>query len=60
MPLQHELAWLVKQRCDEIGLTPQRLAEISEVGIDTVRRLLDGNGADITLSLQSASRTLWA
>lgn len=50
MPLQYELTWLVKQRCEEIGLTPQRLAEIASVGIDTVRRLLGGEGGDMTLS----------
>ena len=51
MPLQFELAWLVKQRCEEIGLTPQRLSEISAVPIETVRQLLEGtHGCDICIS----------
>lgn len=50
MPLQHELAWLVKQRCEEIGLTPQRLADVSATRFETVQHLLDGKGVDISIS----------
>lgn len=44
MPPQHELARLVKQRCEEIGLTPQRLADLSGARFHTVQQLLDGKG----------------
>lgn len=50
MPLQHELAWLLKQRCEEIGLTSQRLAELSGAEFETVRQLLDGMGCHISIS----------
>lgn len=50
MALQSELAWLVKQRCEEIGLTPQRLSEISVGRLETVRQLLEGTHGDIGIS----------
>jgi len=54
MPLQYELAWLVSERCEEIGLTPQKLAQLSGVDIDIVQQLL-GRGGDAT-SISDAER----
>lgn len=51
MPLAHELAWLVKQRCDEIGLTPEQLAALSGAPIAVVRQLLEAKGEDLRISL---------
>ena len=45
MPLQYELAWLLKERYQEIGITPLRLAKVAAAQLDTVQQLLGGNGA---------------
>jgi hypothetical protein len=50
MPLQHEIAWLVSERCEEIGLTPEKLARLAGVDVHIVRQLLDGTALEIGIS----------
>jgi hypothetical protein len=50
MALPSELSWLVKQRCDEIGLTSRQLAAISGMRLEVVEQLLARKGDAISIS----------
>lgn len=50
MPLRHELARLVRQRCDEIGLSAQRLALLAGQRLEVVQALLDATGGDLAIA----------
>lgn len=40
MPLKHELAWLVQERLEQMGILPGRLAELANVPTERVVALL--------------------
>lgn len=44
MPLRDELARFVAQRCAEMSLTEERLAQLAAVDMEVIHRLLGGGG----------------
>jgi len=50
MPLAHELSFLVNRRIEEMGITPERLAELARVRVDTVDVLLGAVDRSISVA----------